>query len=212
MTTTEEQKHPAKQQNEQKDLSTQIQQGNIDSLDTGARYLAYGARLRTAITASSRYLAYTSDVGEAFRPIVPPAVVKAAYRISWVYLGLDVSYEGYKAIQAGKDNGVVATMVVKRGIFQSLASMALPMFTIHSLVKYSAKTIFANVKNAKIKAWGPTSLGLGIVPFLPYMFDHPVETAVDKIFDDYIEPLVLRDKNHVPHVAHQTVNEEKKTQ
>ena len=102
-------------------------------------------------------------------------------------------------------------MVVKRGVFQSLASMAFPMITIHSLVKYSAKTIFANVKNAKIKAWGPTSLGLGIVPFLPYLFDHPVEIAVDKIFDDYIEPLVLQNKKHVPHVAHQTVSEEKRT-
>ena len=28
----------------------------------------------------------TSDVGEAFRPIVPPSIVKAAYGISWLYL------------------------------------------------------------------------------------------------------------------------------
>ncbi|KAI9264318.1 mitochondrial 18 KDa protein-domain-containing protein [Phascolomyces articulosus] len=211
--TTAEQEQPQKHQHQNEDLSTQIQHGDIDSIDTNARYLAYGARLRTAITASSRYLAYTSDVGEAFRPIVSPLVVKAAYGISWAYLGLDVAYEGYKAVQAGKDNAIVATMVVKRGVFQSLASMAFPMLTIHSIVKYSAKTIFANVKNNKIKSWGPTMLGLGIVPFLPYIFDHPVETAVDKIFDEYIEPLVLKqDKRVVPHVAHQTVKEEKKTQ
>ncbi|KAI9474885.1 mitochondrial 18 KDa protein-domain-containing protein [Zychaea mexicana] len=190
-------------------LTEQIEHGDIDSIDTNARYLAYGARLRTALTASSRYLAYTSDVGEAFRPIVSPLVVKAAYGISWAYLGLDVSYEGYKAVQAGKDNATVATMVVKRGVFQSLASMAFPMLTIHSLVKYSAKTIFANVKNAKVKGWGPTFMGLGILPFLPYMFDHPVETAVDKIFEP-VEKYVLQKK--VPHVAHETVEEEKKTQ
>ena len=28
----------------------------------------------------------TSDVGEAFRPIVPPSLVTAAYGISWLYL------------------------------------------------------------------------------------------------------------------------------
>lgn len=28
----------------------------------------------------------TSDVGEAFRPVVPPAVVTAAYGVSWLYL------------------------------------------------------------------------------------------------------------------------------
>ena len=104
MTTADEQQDSVKQQHRHEGLSTEIQHGDIDTLDTGARYLAYGARLRTAITASSRYLAYTSDVGEAFRPIVPQAVVQAAYRISWAYLGLDVSYEGYKAVQAGKVN------------------------------------------------------------------------------------------------------------
>ncbi|KAI8145868.1 mitochondrial 18 KDa protein-domain-containing protein [Fennellomyces sp. T-0311] len=186
-----------------------IQHGDVDTIDTKARYLAYGARIRTALVASSRYLAYTSDVGEAFRPILSPLLVKAAYGVSWAYLALDVSYEGYKAVKAGKDNAVVSTMVVKRGIFQSLASMAFPMITIHSIVKYSAKSVFANVKNAKVKMWGPSALGLSIVPFLPYLFDHPVETMVDRVFEP-VEKYVL-DKR-VPHVAHQTVDEEKKTQ
>ncbi|KAI7905863.1 mitochondrial 18 KDa protein-domain-containing protein [Cokeromyces recurvatus] len=162
-------------------LIDKVKEGKVDSLESSARYLAYGARLRTALVASSRYLAYTSDVGEAFRPIVPPAIVTAAYGISWLYLGLDVGYEGYKSAHAGQDKGVVATTVVKRGLFQSLASMAFPMLTIHSIVKYSAYG-FKNVKNPKVKAWGPTLLGLGIVPFLPYIFDEPIEHIVDKIF------------------------------
>lgn len=208
-------------------LGERIQHGDLDTIDTKARYLAYASRLKTALSASSRYLAYTSDVGEAFRPIVSPWVVRAAYGISWAYLGLDVSYEGYKAVKAGqvkgkkelekkrvlspceKDNSVVAAMVVKRSVFQSLASMALPMVTIHSIVKYSAKGIFQNVKNARVKAWGPTFMGLGIVPFLPYLFDHPVEQAVDKAFEP-IEKYVL--EKAVPHVAHQTVENERKTQ
>jgi len=31
---------------------------DVDTTDTDVRYLAYGARLRTALRASSRYLAY----------------------------------------------------------------------------------------------------------------------------------------------------------
>lgn len=46
------------------------------------RYLAYLARFRAIV----RYLAYTSDVGEAFRPIVNPKIVSAAYAISWSYV------------------------------------------------------------------------------------------------------------------------------
>lgn len=89
------------QQPQNETLPEKVVKGEVDSLEGSARYLAYGARLRTALIASSRYLAYTSDVGEAFRPIVPPAVVTAAYGISWLYLGLDVGYEGYKSVHAG---------------------------------------------------------------------------------------------------------------
>jgi fission process protein 1 len=84
-----------------KSFSQEVAQGEVDSVDTNARWLAYGARLRTAIRASSRYLAYSSDVGEAFRPIVHPLLVRAAYGVSWAYVGLDVAYEGYKARKAG---------------------------------------------------------------------------------------------------------------
>lgn len=45
----------------------------------------------------SRYVAYTSDIGEAFRPVVPPMLVTAGYAVSWAYLIGDVGYEGYKA-------------------------------------------------------------------------------------------------------------------
>lgn len=190
---------------QQKDetLPEKVVKGEVDSLEGSARYLAYGARLRTALVASSRYLAYTSDVGEAFRPIVPPAIVTAAYGISWLYLGLDVGYEGYKSVHAGMDNAVVATTVVKRGVFQSLASMAFPMMTIHSIVKYSAYG-FKNVKNAKVKAWGPTLLGLGIVPFLPYIFDEPIEHIVDKVF----KPIEEKVGAHVARVGHNKVGDD----
>ncbi|KAJ7781553.1 mitochondrial 18 KDa protein-domain-containing protein, partial [Mycena metata] len=54
-----------------------------------------------ALRAGTRYIAYTSDIGEAFRPVVPPWMVTAAYGISWLYLGGDVSYEAYKAHRHG---------------------------------------------------------------------------------------------------------------
>lgn len=70
----------------------------------------------------------------------------------------------------------------KRGIFQGLASMGLPALTIHSAVRYSS-VLFKNVKTKALKTYGPVSIGLGIVPLLPYIFDEPVEHAVDYVFD-----------------------------
>lgn len=51
--------------------------------------------------------------------------------------------------------------------------MALPAVTIHQSVRLAGRQ-FAKSANPTLKRWGPTSVGLAIVPFLPYLFDEPV--------------------------------------
>lgn len=68
-----------------------------DSTETDYRYAAYASRARTILRSAHRYVAYTSDIGESFRPIAHPWLVRSAYGISWAYLIGDVSNEGYKA-------------------------------------------------------------------------------------------------------------------
>ncbi|KAG0277341.1 hypothetical protein BGZ95_006098 [Linnemannia exigua] len=158
-----------------------LQSGEIDTVETNARYLAYLARYKSLFIASSRYLAYSSDVGEAFRPVTAPLFVNAMYGVSFAYVGFDVAYEGYKAKIAGAPNDVVGMTVLKRGIFQGLASLLMPAITIHTVVHQSGK-LFKNSANVTLKKWGPTALGLMVVPALPIMFDHPIEHAVDRVF------------------------------
>lgn len=163
-----------------------------------------------------RYVAYTSDIGESFRPVAHPWLIRGAYGISWTYILGDVSYEGYKAYLhnqralnpqlqlspkqqqiAGLPDATEAghtvtpravtpledyrTVMAQRAIFQSLASMGLPAFTIHSVVRYSGRALKGN-KNKIIRTWGPIGLGLAVVPLLPTLFDEPVETATEWIF------------------------------
>eukprot|EP00823_Brevimastigomonas_motovehiculus_P005501 TRINITY_DN4065_c0_g1_i1.p1 TRINITY_DN4065_c0_g1~~TRINITY_DN4065_c0_g1_i1.p1 ORF type:complete len:253 (-),score=55.95 TRINITY_DN4065_c0_g1_i1:318-1076(-) len=149
------------------------------------RYMGYGGRIRTiarVIKSSARYTAYASDVGEAFRPILPPMVVTGAYALSWLYCGLDVAIEGRREYKAGKGPTEVTRSVVKRSIFQSLASMALPAVTIHTQVKVFKK-VFASI--GKYQRWGPTLAGLVLVPALPFLYDHPTEHVVDFAFDKF---------------------------
>ncbi|KAL4075755.1 mitochondrial 18 KDa protein-domain-containing protein [Scleroderma citrinum] len=176
---------------------------NVDSTDTELRYMAYGARLRTALRATHRYIAYTSDVGEAFRPLVPSAVVRAAYGISWLYLSADVSYEAYKAHRRGpspieaahfSEPTRVSLVAVKRAVFQSVASMALPAFTIHTIVARS-KPMFSRSQHPRIRTWGPTLAGLAVVPALPYIFDEPVEHVVDRAWE-WIESRTFDNKTY----------------
>ncbi|KAF5634473.1 uncharacterized protein FTJAE_6680 [Fusarium tjaetaba] len=185
-----------------------------DSTDTNFRYAAYATRIRTILLSAHRYVAYTSDIGESFRPVAHPNLVRAAYGVSWLYLIGDVSYEGYKAYwhnqrvlnpkvqlspRQEKVTGLPATetrliepgtvppledyrtVMVQRAIFQSVASMGLPAFTIHSVVRYSGRAM-KNMENQVIRTWAPIGLGLAVVPFLPAMFDEPVENAVEWAF------------------------------
>jgi len=73
------------------------------------------------------------------------------------------------------------TVMAQRALFQGIASMGLPAFTIHSIVRYSGKYL-KNAKNVKIRTWGPIGLGLAAVPALPFLFDKPVEEAVEFVF------------------------------
>jgi len=171
-----------------------------DTTESNVRYAAYANRARTILRSAHRYVAYTSDIGESFRPVVHPWLIRGAYGVSWLYLTGDVVNEGYKAYTRQypsspstdlKNNAVALlptplledykSVMVQRAIFQSVASMGLPAFTIHSVVKYSARAL-KDIKNVRVRTWAPVGLGLAVVPFLPYLFDEPVEHAVEYSF------------------------------
>ncbi|KAL1598610.1 hypothetical protein SLS60_007750 [Paraconiothyrium brasiliense] len=202
-----------------------------DTTDTNVRYAAYASRVRTIMMSAHRYVAYTSDIGESFRPVAHPYFVRSAYGISWLYIAGDVANEGYKAymrnqrvlnpetahdnivdkiksvknsitntsgIKAGGSDGTSLTggevspgripaiedwraVAAQRAVFQSVASMGLPALTIHSIVRYSGRAM-KNVKNVKLRTWGPIGLGIAAVPALPFIFDEPIEHLTEQIF------------------------------
>ncbi|KAG0659806.1 hypothetical protein C6P46_005009 [Rhodotorula mucilaginosa] len=175
-------------------LEDQIARGDIDSTETNARYLGYLARFRPVLIASSRYLAYTSDVGESFRPVVAPKTVTAAYGISWAYLIGDVVYESWKA----------------KGRASEMAPDHVSQVVGLTIVKYTALFIKKQgIQNIRVRQWLPSALGLGTIPFLPFLFDEPVENLTDSTFDrlerklypDAASPIRIAleaGKHHVP--------------
>lgn len=183
-----------------------------ESTDSSLRYAAYASRVRTILLSAQRYVAYTSDIGESFRPVAHPYLVKGAYGVSWAYLMGDVAHEGYKAylrnqrvlnpttadgagdvssdiradatagqtvpLGAGITGGERASdatrpvghvpaiedyraVMAQRAVFQGVASMGLPAFTIHSIVKYSGKAL-KDAKNMRIRTYGPIGVSFGL--------------------------------------------------
>lgn len=166
--------------------------GGPDTTETQLRYAAYARRLKTVMLSAHRYVAYTSDIGESFRPVAHPYLVRSAYAVSWAYLIGDVAHEGWKAYKrnerlmhpsdkqhydaTAKDMPATKALpaatpvhipaiedyrsiMVQRAVFQSVASMGLPAFTIHSVVKYSGKA-FKNAANTTVRTWAPIGVSI----------------------------------------------------
>jgi len=166
---------------------------DIETTDTAIRYTGYARTIPLIL----RYAAYTSDVGESFRPIILPKLVTLTYGISWAYVIGDVAYEGFKArYNYHQDGTQVARLMTERVIFQSFASMIFPAFIIHSAVKIFQKGFG---KWGRFQRWGPTLGGLGVIPALPFILDRPVEHTVH-----YLMQKFWPDKTHTsPPASHE---------
>ncbi|KAI8904453.1 mitochondrial 18kDa protein [Gorgonomyces haynaldii] len=157
-----------------------------DQLDE-FRDLAYLARLRNLVRVGYRYLAFTSDVGEAVRPVVPLGIVNLAYGISFAYVGADVAYHTAwtrdKTSHLSNSQELVTRQFLERSVFQGLASLFLPAVTIHTLVDQTAKILKRQTRNASVLRWGPSLTGLAFLPLLPTLLDEPTEYVVETVFD-----------------------------
>ena len=150
------------------------------------------------VKAKIRYSAYSSDVGEAARPVAPKWVVNAAYGIVGIYIVGDISFECYN--EKNKNNLEWTDWpVVRKGLhaatFQGIASLAIPTVLIHSAVKYSTRG-FAMYAPGMLK-FGPSVVGLALIPFMP-LFDEPAEHAIDKFFTNYVPPAIYKPKSLNP--------------
>jgi fission process protein 1 len=160
-------------------LNSTHHKNHVDTTDTVFRDFGYFSSFAKSI----RYAAYTSDIGEAFRPLVNVWAVRTTYAISWGYVVGDVVYEGYNNKKEGMEGQELWKNIIKRATFQSFASMIFPMITIHETVKWSKRLVYKPYFPRYLK-WGPTLTGLCVIPFLPYMYDHPTEHVCDVFFDN----------------------------
>lgn len=144
----------------------------LDINETSVRYAGY----TTALTRLFRYLAFTSDFGEALRPVVSKAIVNTSYAVAIGYCFADVGWDAYKLRRRGyvteKNEPMSMTQcIVERATFQAVASMIIPTAVIHTSVDIARKV---TTKYGRYQKWGPSLVGLSIIPLLPMYLDHPV--------------------------------------
>ena len=156
-----------------------------------ARIMGYAG----AFSRAFRYLAFTSDFGEALRPVVSSRIVTGSYVVAFGYCFADVGWEAYKLHDSGyitvKGTDIsMAQCVVERATFQAVASIAAPFAIIHTAVSATKKVVN---RLGRFQKWGPSIVGLAIIPLLPTYCDHPIEHFLEDFFAKY-GPWAKKDK------------------
>ena len=137
------------------------------------------------LTQKAKAAAYTSEVGESFRPVIHARLVKFLYGISIGYVIVDVAGRSYCVSDQGRSK--TSYFIFDTLLWHSLASLILPAVVIHSLVKYSGKGIKKITSNKKAVAWIPAIIALGSVPFII----HPIDVVTDLALDNLVRPLYV---------------------
>mmetsp|Transcript_23263 Transcript_23263/g.72723 ORF Transcript_23263/g.72723 Transcript_23263/m.72723 type:complete len:148 (-) Transcript_23263:86-529(-) len=119
-----------------------------------------------------RLLGYANEVGEAFRYQIP-SLVGPSYAVSSGYVLADTWDKFSKDETDGKYVTALDTVV-----WQGLASVAVPGFTIHTIVR-SCKAVIPKGAPPFAHAWIPTFCGLGAIPFIVEPIDELVTMTMD---------------------------------
>ena len=129
------------------------------SLEEGdLRYVAYARRAVQVFLAKGRLVAYSSDVGESVRPVVPPSIVRLCYGITWAYVAVDVAFNGFEEQRKGGSPAQVARTVVHTSAFQVIASVLVPSVIIHQAV-HMAQQGCQRLPPGNVAKWLPSLIG-----------------------------------------------------
>lgn len=147
------------------------------------RPIPYFLRTMPRILASQRMLAYASEVGESFRPIVPQWLVRSSYALSFLYVGADVAHTHQELLKNGVETQQKLLIeTADRFAWHCSASLLLPALSVHTIVSGSTR-LLNKVPSAqnwpRTKAWAPTVIALASIPFIIHPLDHLTDFAMN---------------------------------
>eukprot|EP00736_Rhodelphis_marinus_P007049 Rmarinus@m.26745 len=140
-----------------------------------------------------RFLGYSNEIGEAFRLLMRLSWVRFTYAVAGGYVIVDTAD---KAHPRSSELDRVDRMVAWREwslphtgdtlLWHTMASIAIPGFTINRVV-YSCNA-FLNAMRASppVVKWGPTMVGLFVIPLIVQPIDTAVEYGMDVVLRPYL--------------------------
>ncbi|XP_063396983.1 mitochondrial fission process protein 1-like [Mytilus trossulus] len=140
-----------------------------------------------------RYLGYANEVGEAFRSMVNVNLVRFTYVVASGYVVADAVHKGQEASQKTyqdekKKQSRVRTAVLDTLIWQGLASVAIPGFTINRVCTFSGLLLKKSTSwPAPMRHWTTTFIGLACIPFIIKPIDRSVDYFMENSFRKWFQ-------------------------
>ncbi|XP_055911990.1 mitochondrial fission process protein 1 [Eupeodes corollae] len=133
-----------------------------------------------------RFLGYSNELGEAFRPIWPKHLVNLSYAVAVAYVLAD-TVDKAKMVheKQGSSNRDVAIKAGDVLIWQMFASVIIPGYTINRLTngtRFMVKRF--KVPNAR---YIPTAIGLASIPFIITPIDKLIDYLMDETYRKYLK-------------------------
>ncbi|KAM8719957.1 hypothetical protein ACLKA7_006074 [Drosophila subpalustris] len=131
-----------------------------------------------------RYMGYSNEVGEAFRPLVPKAIVAASYGMAIGYVCTDTFDKSLRENMSGASRREVTIAAADVFSWQMLASVIIPGLVINRITAGS-KMLLRRSPTILLKTL-PTIIGLASIPLIV----HPIDSLVDRFMDATFRQMV----------------------
>ncbi|BFG03017.1 mitochondrial fission process protein 1 [Drosophila madeirensis] len=125
-----------------------------------------------------RYMGYSNEIGEAFRPLVPKSIVAASYGMAIGYVCTDTFDKSLRLQMAGASNRDVGILAGDVFSWQMMASVIIPGLVINRIT-WASRLMLSKAPGAIAKTV-PTLIGLASIPLII----HPIDSLVDRLMDE----------------------------
>ncbi|XP_002022982.2 mitochondrial fission process protein 1 [Drosophila persimilis] len=125
-----------------------------------------------------RYMGYSNEIGEAFRPLVPKSIVAASYGMAIGYVCTDTFDKSLRLQRTGASNRDLAILAGDVFSWQMMASVIIPGLVINRIT-WASRMMLSKAPVGILKTV-PTLIGLASIPLII----HPIDSLVDRIMDE----------------------------
>ncbi|KAH8288287.1 hypothetical protein KR018_000905 [Drosophila ironensis] len=124
-----------------------------------------------------RYMGYSNEVGEAFRPLISRSLVAASYGMAVGYVCTDTFDKALRLQMSGASKRQVAIKAGDVFSWQIAASVLIPGLVINRIT-WGARHLLRRSPGFVLKSV-PTLVGLASIPLIV----HPIDSLVDRLMD-----------------------------